>query len=152
MEFQIRLYRPAELDLLYQIDQACFLPGIAYSKRLLRSFLSSPDAECLVAEVGCEIAGFILTDLIDAGGHIVTLDVLEPFRRQGIGAALLRAAEQSLGARGAREVELETATHNAPAIAFWKKHGYRTGGVLKKYYSNRTDAYWMIKSLQEIAE
>ena len=151
MTFTLRPHRPEDFQHLYEIDQACFPPGISYSKRMLRSFLNSPDAECLVAEVGAEIAGFILTDLINAGGHIVTLDVLESARRCGIGTALLRAAEQNLAARGAREIVLETATNNAPAIAFWQKHGYRTGGVIKNYYSNRSDAFWMVKSLREIA-
>jgi ribosomal protein S18 acetylase RimI-like enzyme len=46
-----------------------------------------------------------------------------------------------------QQVELETATDNHAAIAFWQKHGYRTRGVLKGYYHGRVDAYVMEKLL-----
>ena len=160
----IRAYDPSNFEALYQIDQACYPPGIAYSKRMLRWFLRLPGAECLVAETGGTIVGFIVTEREDGGhevrrytreeatGHIITLDVLEPQRRHGTGSALLAQAERNLAARGVTRVVLETATDNAAAIAFWQKHGYRTRGVLKSYYLDRVDAYWMDKSLSRAEE
>lgn len=147
MEERLRNYVSADFETLYQIDQECYAPGIAYSKRTLRWFLRLRGAECLVAEVGAEIAGFILTERDEVLGHIITLDVLAEHRRRGIGSALLEQAEQNLAARGVTRVVLETATDNASAIAFWQRHGYRTRGVLKSYYLDRVDAYWMDKSL-----
>jgi len=43
-----------------------------------------------------------------------------------------------------REVWLETATDNESAIAFWKKHGYRTCGTRRGYPGGR-DAFSMEK-------
>lgn len=146
-EILLRQFREPDFESLFLIDQACFPRGIAYSRRMLRSLLFLPGADCLLAEVGSEIAGFILTDADPPHGQIITLDVLEAYRRSGVGALLLREAESRMQAVGVRQVTLETATTNEPAIAFWQKHGYRTDAVLKRYYLGNLDAFRMRKPL-----
>jgi len=147
VELRLRAYQPEDFEALYAIDQACYAPGIAYSKRTLRWFLRLPGAECLVAEAVGKIVGFILAEQEGARAHLITIDVLAAQRQRGVGTALLHAMEEKVAGRGARQVELETATDNAAAVAFWQKHGYRTVGVLKRYYLGRLDAYFMRKSL-----
>lgn len=145
----LRESRDSDFDTLYQIDQACFARGIAYSRRTLRWFLGLPGAECIVAEADGGIIGFVLTHAEGSTAQIVTLDVLEAHRRSGSGSALLAEAEKRLAARGVRIVQLETAHDNAAAIAFWTRHGYRTRGVLKNYYLDRIDALAMEKRLTQ---
>lgn len=147
MNLLVRPYDPADLDSLYAIDQACYPPGIAYSRRTLRWFLRLPGAECWVAAQAERVVGFILTEAESLRAHIITLDVSGTHRRRGIGSALLLHAEQRLAARGVQRIELETATDNHAAVVFWQKHGYRTRGVLPRYYLGRTDALWMDKPL-----
>ncbi len=147
MRLILRPFAPEDFETLYAIDQVCYPARIAYSKRTLRWFLRLPGAECLVAEAEGRIAGFLLAEHAGGRAHLITIDVLERYRRRGIGTALLQAIEQKLAARGVRHVELETATDNQAAVAFWHKHGYRTVGVLKRYYSNDLDAYSMQKLL-----
>ena len=148
MEKQVlRRFKPEEFEVLFRIDQACYPRGIAYSRRTLKWFLSQASAECLVAELEGRIIGFILTESQRGMAHIITIDVLAEHRRTGAGTALLEGAERSLAARGVREVHLETAHDNAPAIAFWEKHGYRKRGILRNYYLDRIDAYAMRKQL-----
>jgi ribosomal-protein-alanine N-acetyltransferase len=147
MNLTLRSYLRSDFEALCAIDQACYPPGIAYSKRTLRWFLRQPGAECLVAEADGQIAGFILAEQEGAHAHLMTIDVLAAQRRCGVGTALLLAMEHSLAARGVHEVELETATDNDDAVAFWHKHGYRTVGVLKCYYLGLIDAYSMRKPL-----
>jgi len=55
--------------------------------------------------------------------------------------------ERRLAQRGVQYVVLETATSNEAAVAFWTRHGYRSVGVLRRYYLNRIDAYVMQKVL-----
>jgi ribosomal-protein-alanine N-acetyltransferase len=114
---------------------------------MLRWFLSQPGRICLVAERRGEPVGFLVAVCEGTVGHIVTIDVLERYRRRGLGTRLLGEAERRMVAAGVRTVELETATSNHAAIAFWTKHGYRTRGVLRGYYSDGQDAYWMHKTL-----
>ena len=151
MALSLRAYDPADFETLYEIDQACYPRGIAYSRSTLREFLSLPGADCLVARVDedrkSEVSGFIVAEAAGAEARIITIDVLKEYRRAGVGTALLRAIEERLAARGARRVELETATSNAAGVAFWERHGYRKTGVLRGYYLGRLDAWKMRKSL-----
>ena len=147
MPLAIRPYDPADFNTLCKLDVDCYAPEIAYSRRTMRAFLRLPGAECLVAEEGSEIQGFILTDRDGPAGHVITLDVAPGARRRKIGTALLEAAHESLARHGVREVDLETSTANAAAVAFWKNAGYRECGVLPNYYENGEDAYWMTRTL-----
>lgn len=145
--FTLRKYQPRDFEALYAIDQACYQPGIAYSRRDLRNYLRFSGADCLVAENDNQIAGFILTSHDGHWGYIITIDVLQAYRRHGVGTMMLREAERALSANGVQQVALETATNNAFAIAFWKKHGYRTRGVIRGYYPGPVDALSMNKTL-----
>lgn len=147
MPASIRSYDPADFATLHKLDQKCFPPGIAYSKKLLRYFLTQPTAECLIATDHSAVIGFVLTEENPPLAHVITLDVLESHRRQGVGSMLLAESETNLALRGVRTVLLETATTNAAGVAFWQRHGYRIEAVLKNYYPGRLDAYEMRKLL-----
>ena len=141
-------YRPSAFETLYQIDQACFPKRIAYGRDVLRTYLHAPGAHCIVAEVSGKVAGFILAELAGEFAHVITLDVLPQYRRRSVGSRLLEAAEQEAASQGARQMVLETATTNHPAIALWKKHGYRQSVTLPNYYGHRLDAFEMQKHLE----
>jgi ribosomal-protein-alanine N-acetyltransferase len=146
--FTLRRYASADFDALYLLDRACYPPGIAYSKRMLRWYLALPGAICIVAEApGAGVAGFILADADPPDGYIITLDVALGSRRLGLGSILYTAIEQKLLASGVRQIELETATDNTAGVAFWTRHGYRSDGILRDYYLDRVDAFHMRKTL-----
>ena len=144
---RVREYETPDFDVLCEIDQQCYEPAIAYSRREMRAYLYAPGAECVVAESTEGIGGFCITSRRKQKGYIVTIDVLEAFRKQGAGSALLAEAEKRLAAHGVRTIALDTATDNFSAIAFWQKHGYRKIGVRKGYYPNGRDAFAMLKSI-----
>lgn len=148
MNFTLRLHTASDFDALYALDRACYPPGIAYTKNMLRWFLRVRGAICLVAENAGGIQGFILAEAEPPEGHIITLDVAEHVRRQGLGTALINAAENNLRACGVTIIELETATDNAAGVAFWTRHGYRTVGTIPRYYLDRVDALLMQKKLE----
>ena len=143
----LRSYDPQDFSALYKLDQACFPPGISYSKTTLRYFLSLRTADCLIAMQDTHIAGFILTEENPPLAHIITLDVAEKFRRTGVASTLLAESETNLARRGVRHILLETATNNEPGVAFWQHHGYVVKATLKRYYLSRLDAYEMRKIL-----
>lgn len=152
--FSLRIGRPADFETLHAIDQLCYTPGIAYTRAELRWYLRLPGAECIVAETRRRaarahprVAGFIVTTRRMIHGHIITIDVLERFRRTGVGSALLRRAESRMKKRGVVEVWLETATNNDAVIAFWKMRGYRSHGLLPNYYPGGLAAFVMSKML-----
>jgi ribosomal-protein-alanine N-acetyltransferase len=147
-----RQYEAKDFAKLHKLDQECFPPGIAYSKWSLRYYLNLPGADCLVAEEGKELAGFILAEENPPLGHIITLDVAEKFRRRGVGSMLLREMEEHFAFRGVESVLLETSVENKSGIAFWERHGYRTKAVVKKYYLGKIDAYEMRKKMKGSGE
>jgi [ribosomal protein S18]-alanine N-acetyltransferase len=158
--FRIRDFEPEDFDRLWQIDQECFAPGISYSRPELKAYMRRRGSFTLVADTehGREradgtdggrrsaIQGFIVV-YGGATGHIITIDVIAPARRSGLGSQLLAAAEDHLRAGGSRAVGLETAVDNHPAIAFYKHHGYSVVSTWPRYYSNGVDALVMRKQL-----
>jgi ribosomal protein S18 acetylase RimI-like enzyme len=145
--FRLRTYAPGDFESLYEIDQLCYEPEIAYSRRELRNYMRFPGATCLVAEADGEIAGFCLASNEEGAGYIITMDVLQKYRRHGIATALLAEMERKLIERGACAMWLETATDNEAAIAFWQKHGFLKTHIRKGYYPNGRDAYTMVKTI-----
>jgi [ribosomal protein S18]-alanine N-acetyltransferase len=148
VKISLRPYTPEDFETLFAIDQACYEPAIAYSRRELRNYLRFPGADCVIAEADSRIIGFCLTAHENDWGYIITMDVLAEHRRQGVATALLTEAERRLAGQGVREVALETATDNETAIAFWQKHGYRSVGVREGYYPGGRDALTMTKRLR----
>jgi ribosomal-protein-alanine N-acetyltransferase len=148
----LRPYRPSDFDTLVEIDQACFPKRIAYDQSEFRGYLQAEGAYCVVAVVKETIAGFILTERYGSLAHIITLDVLESHRRQSIATRLLENAEQEAVSQGAVRMVLETATTNKPAIALWKKRGYRETGIIPNYYGRGLDAHEMQKILRPYPE
>jgi [ribosomal protein S18]-alanine N-acetyltransferase len=147
--WEIRAYEAHDFAGMYKLDQACFVPGIAYSKWSMQYFLNLPTADCLVAEEGQRIVGFILAEKNPPLAHIITLDTAAEKRRSGLGSALLGEMEKHFRFDEVRSVLLETAVDNESGIAFWEHHGYRTVAVLKRYYLGKVDAYEMRKRLEE---
>ena len=147
MNITLRIFKAEDFETLYEIDQACYEPEVAYSKRELRAYLRFSGSDCLVAEAEKQIAGFCISARREESGYIVSIDVLPQFRREHVGTKLLDEIERRLGANGVREVALETATDNDSAVAFWTKHGYRNRGIKKDYYPGGRDAFAMSKIL-----
>lgn len=166
MKISLRPYRRDDFETLFEIDHACYPPEIAYSRADMRAYLGFGGSECLLAEAtedatpslkrdtrGADdarstIVGFCIGAHRGLEGYIVTMDVLEPYRRQGIARTLLTEMEALLARDGVRRISLETATDNEAGIAFWKRHGYRTRGIRKGYYPGGRDAFAMMKTIR----
>ncbi|WP_073069777.1 GNAT family N-acetyltransferase [Phormidesmis priestleyi] len=87
------------------------------------------------------IAGLWLGNAIDqASGdrhaHIFLLYVMPHHRRRGIGAALVRHAEDWARERGDRQIGLQVFTSNQPALQLYQALGYQTQSL------------WMVKQLE----
>lgn len=145
MTVVLRGYEPRDFPALFRLDQACFPPGISYSKTTLKYFLTLAGADCIVATNDSSTVGFILTEENPPLAHVITLDVAESHRRRGVGSALLTESEKNLERRGVRQILLETAVNNEAGVAFWQRHGYGVAATLRRYYLGRLDAYELRK-------
>jgi ribosomal-protein-alanine N-acetyltransferase len=147
---QLRPFRPSDLPTLYEIDQACFAPGISYSKRELEGFIRHRESMTWVAEEGKETVGFLIANRHPTMllGRVITLDVVEAWRRRGVGNALMDAVEGWARRRGFISLSLETAENNLTAQAFYERRGYVKYDKLDHYYHDGTAAFTMIKRLK----
>jgi [ribosomal protein S18]-alanine N-acetyltransferase len=165
--FALRAYRLEDFQTLWEIDQSCFTPEIAYSQFELKFYIRRPQSFTVVAEEiaeqgtannksgpvseapdPCEILGFLVGDLAPRGrGHIITIDVRERGRRQGVGSALLHAAETRFQEKNCPSIRLETAVNNIGALSFYKRRGYSVVRTVPRYYSNGLDALVLEKVL-----
>jgi ribosomal-protein-alanine N-acetyltransferase len=162
VRFLVRPYRPEDFRSLWEIDQACFPPGISYTQFELKSYIRGSSAFTLVAEelTGEEISpvpvssntsrivGFLVGERTLRGrGHIITIDVRDKARRHGIGSALLSSAEEQFRSWKCPSIRLETAVDNVAALSFYKRHGYNVIKSIPRYYSNGVDALLLEKDL-----
>ena len=78
-----------------------------------------------------------------ASAHVADLGLMVAAarRRQGVGTALMNAAED--WARGARvtKLELHVFPHNDPAIRLYEKLGYEREGVRRRHYARADGSY-----------
>jgi ribosomal-protein-alanine N-acetyltransferase len=138
----IAAVRPAaepDLAALDEIEQASFADHWA-----AKSFLAY---SCLVAEIREEIAGFLVSREIFAGGRqappereILNLAVAPRFRRQGI-AALLLAHELNQRAI----FYLEVRESNTAARALYGKFGFREISRRTGYYRHPPETAIVMK-------
>jgi ribosomal-protein-alanine N-acetyltransferase len=149
----VRRYRPEDFPRLLEIDQICFIEGIAYSREEMSYFLGVPTAISLVGEQAEEIMGFIIADRFRprrasrSMGKIITIDVAPSAQHSGLGTLLMSSGEAELKQAGCDYVSLEVAVDNEPALRFYKKHGYSVLKVLPRYYLDSIDGLLMGKKL-----
>ena len=149
----LRRYESRDFPRLLEIDQSCFVEGIAYSKEEMRYFLGMPTAISLVGLQDDTIMGFVIADTFRprrasrSVGKIITIDVAPTAQHSGLGTLLMSAIEGELKSAGCDYVSLEVAVDNEPALRFYKKHGYSVLKTLPRYYLDSIDGLLMGKRL-----
>jgi ribosomal protein S18 acetylase RimI-like enzyme len=134
-----------DLGALRRLEHACFDKD-AWPLLDLMAVLTWPDVIRLKAVDHDEMIGFIAGDPRRSQGvaWIATLGVDPGYRRRGIGSELLRACEAQVKLS---RVKLTVRISNDAAISLYKKAGYRTVDIWKKYYSDGEDGLVMEKIL-----
>jgi len=99
-------------------------------------FLAANWVTVTVAESGGYLAGWAARERMDE--EITDLWVDPAMQRRGVGTALLAAIEDEMRRSGFETADLQTHARNAPALAFFRKHGYAVNW-LSVTYSPRLD-------------
>lgn len=118
------------LGQLFAIE-ADFAVEPAKQRAGLRLLLGRPDAFVAVAVSGgravgmCSVQTLVSTAEGGPVGLLEDLVVHEAWRGRGLGTRLLRAAEEWGRGRGLLRLQLLADRHNAPALGFYGRRGWR---------------------------
>jgi len=94
-------------------------PGLAIDMKL-----AAPDGLFFVAVVDDAVVGTVLAGYDGHRGWLYAVAVHPQHRKQGLGKALVRFAEQALTARGCLKINLQIISDNASAAGFYESLGY----------------------------
>jgi [ribosomal protein S18]-alanine N-acetyltransferase len=94
-----------------------------------------------------EIVGYagVIAPGPDAVADILTVTVIDGFRRQGIAKRLIADIESYCQSKGSSAIILEVATDNTGAIALYENLGYTQISKRSNYYGSKKDAFVMQK-------
>ena len=84
---------------------------------------------------------------ISKKGHIISIAVLDSYRRLGIAENLMKASATALRLRDVKEVYLEVRESNQAAINLYQKLGYHIHKVARQYYNDGESALIMTSKI-----
>lgn len=130
-------------ELLAGMHRICF--AAPWSPGSIAELLAMPGTAGLIAVAGDSLApscgpdgpaGLVLWRTVLDEAEILTLAVLPPWRRHGLGRRLLDAATAAARNGGAAALFLEAASSNRAALALYRAAGFAEIGLRKGYYGD----------------
>jgi ribosomal-protein-alanine N-acetyltransferase len=156
-EYAIRVFRADELQRVMNINTACLPEN--YSNFFYRDLYQKYPETFLVAEVDGEVQGYIMCRIEKGWSklglltparlcHVVSIAVMEGYRRRGLGRALVsQAMRRGREVYGAGEGYLEVRVGNEGAIGLYDGLGFRKVKRNYGYYMDGEDAWVMAVEL-----
>jgi len=139
--------RAGDLDAVLAIERQAFAEP--WPRRFFEQELARPQpAWAVVAEQAGRVAGYLVAWMVNDEVHLGNLAVATPYRRRGVGQALLDHLISGAARRGAGAIALEVRVGNRVAIALYARNRFRPAGLRRGYYHGREDALVMIRELE----
>jgi hypothetical protein len=91
----------------------------------IRLALAGPSSAMIAARAQARLAATVMVGWDGHRGWIYYLAVARDLRRQGIGARMVKAAEDWLAQRGAPKLNLLVRAENDAVLSFYQSLGYR---------------------------
>ena len=107
--------------------------GEAWTRGQCLGVLAMPGVRLTLAAADDVPAGFALVRTVADEAELLLLGVAPPYRRRGIGAALLRAVTADCEASGIAHFHLEVRAGN-DAVRLYAAHGFAKVGERRGYY------------------
>lgn len=125
-----------------------------YSDYFYESLLAEIPEAFIVAEISGNLVGYIMckteygfSNFKKLGfvkkGHVVSVAVLDEFRKRGIGKALVEESVNGVKIKKCDEFYLEVRCSNTDAVRLYEKLGFVIRQQLHAYYRDGEDAYLM---------
>lgn len=138
----------AHIAQIAALEKQCF--SDPWSEVSVRSELSNPLSDWLVAEEDGKLIGYVGSQSVPPEADVMNLAVAPEWRKKGIGRALMKALIAQLHSRGITALLLEVRISNLPAQNLYRGLGFVEVGRRPKYYVNPTeDALILRKELTD---
>ncbi len=139
---KVRELKPGDMERILEIEYRCFPDP--YPLSLLNRLYELHPYGFLVAELGGKVVGYVIGAIRwGAEGHILAVAVDPPYRRKGIGSALMANVMDRLSRRGAKHMKLEVRKSNLSGQQFYLKLGFKRRGEIPFYYEDGETAVIM---------
>lgn len=119
----------------------------AWDEKMLLSAFNAGNFYGFVAETDGEQAGFITYSVNIDTADLQDLFVAAPYRKKGVGYALIFEFIKNARSLGVKKLFLEVRESNIPAINLYEKAGFTFLSERKKYYADGENARVYIKEL-----
>ncbi|MBR6700900.1 MAG: ribosomal protein S18-alanine N-acetyltransferase [Firmicutes bacterium] len=141
-ETAIRRMTSDDIEEVLMIEEACFKDP--WSKEAFESEMSglNPCVYFVAVNQG-KICGYMgIWHILDEG-HVTNVAVHPDFRGQGIGRMLVETTVSDGISKGLNAFTLEVRKSNDTAQELYKKCGFESVGIRKRYYADNEDALIM---------
>ena len=101
----------------------------------------TPGTIALIAEWDEKPVGILVYRVVYEQADIITVAVLQEYRRQGVGHQLLRQAMQEVKQLGAKAMFLDVEDGNAAGLALYARYGFNQINRRKLYYRQKDGSY-----------
>jgi ribosomal-protein-alanine N-acetyltransferase len=133
--FTIRLLGYGDLPQVIAVERRAFTTPWSLAMFVLE--LSKPSSICLAAVEddgtrGGRLLGYTICSRYAEVWHVMNIAVDPPWRRRGIGSALLTALIERAG--HGESYTLEVRPSNPGAITLYERFGFRSAGTRPRYY------------------
>ena len=146
----------SDINDIMRINRLCLPENYSYD--FFYHVISEFGYASAVAEIDEKVVGYVLSrierplssfiGLQAIKGHIISIAVLAPYRRRGIGVKMMKYAMQKLIEKKVETIYLEVRVSNFAAIELYKKLGFQIKRELKGYYRDGESAFLMEWGLQ----
>lgn len=138
-----------DIDQVLDIERETF--PIPWSKSAFEKEIAENQlAVYLVAELDSKIAGYGGFWKIMDEAHVTNIAVKNEYRGKGVGDAIVMGIVGYCDMFGIPYITLEVRASNTVAQNLYKKHGFKSGGIRPKYYTNNNeDALIMWRNKEE---
>ncbi len=145
-DLEIRAFYHHELNDILDLEKSIFR-----APSIIKAFMSQKrHTDIHVLYVGEKLVGLCFYTLSGTFSHILEFGIKKGFRGMGLGKILLSRVIEDLRKKGIETIQLEVDITNIPAIKLYKKFNFKVVRILKNYYSNGNDAYYMILHLNQL--
>ena len=141
-DIKIFLASREHIPAIAELEKMCF--SSPWSEKAILETMSGESSLFLVATLKEKICGYIGSYSAMDEGYITNVAVNPDFRRQGVGKALVGELIKQGKERRLSFLTLEVRESNEGAIALYSNLGFENVGKRPRFYSNPTEAAYLM--------